>query len=196
MTAIAAPVDLDAADYLSVAGEGGRRFIAETESAAAFRRHMARMKLIERRLDEAYAGCLLIKLLIEHPWLSACRVTVAATTEFDDQGGTFVCATARVGDLVMDHGLASRDEAVIDDSGTVCEDLAEDLLSQCLWDDEQALLDAVTWVSGRDGGSTEYAIWIDRDAVSEVLQDGVQISGARAYAAIRKYTESRLAQPQ
>ncbi len=60
---------VDSVDYLSGDGESGTRQIVETESAASVRRQMEAMKLIERRLDEAYAGCVLINLLIDHPWL-------------------------------------------------------------------------------------------------------------------------------
>ena len=170
-------------------GRGPRR-IAETPAARAFRLHSERMKLIERRLDEAYAGALLFSLLVDHPWLVRCRVAVWGTPEYDDQGGTFVCANVRIDDLVIDHSSASKDKEVIDDTGAVCEELAEEWLKHYLWDDEQALLNAVSRVSGRDGASTEYSIRVDRRAVSDLLHGRGPVSGQAAFAALKRVADN------
>ena len=173
------------ADYLSVNARDRQRTIVETPAAGEFRRHMAQMKQIEQRLHEAYAGALLFNLLVDHPWLLSCRVAIWGTPEYDDQGGTFVSASARVHEVVLDTSLASGDENLLGDAGAGSEDIAEDLLTRCLWDDEQALLDAVNWVTGTEGASTEYSIHVERSAVASLLENAGLVSGHAVFAALR-----------
>ena len=184
MSTLETSIALATVDYFSVNSEDGQRTIEETPAASAFRRHMEQMQLIEQRLDEAYAGALLFNLLVDHPWLVSCRVAVWGTPEYDDQGGTFVSASARVHDVVIDAALALGDENLLDDAGAASEDIAEDLLTQCLWDDEQALLDAVNWATGTEGASTEYSIHVDRSAVASLLANAGHISGHAVFAAL------------
>lgn len=109
-----------AVDYQVRSASTGR-IVPNRSAAAALRRH-SDMQLVLKRMDLAYAGAVVLQLLVEAPWLASCTFYLSAEPAYDDEGGYYRSISAVVDDIttVQDASFA----APVFDQGQFDEDAA------------------------------------------------------------------------
>lgn len=126
-------------------------------------------------LQQSWAGACLAGLFMRHGWLQSLRITLSASAEYDDQGGSYRSVSNAVTQVLPVPGVAPPQSLVcegsFDDIGAVSE-IEQDL-------DE---IDYDLYVSINDAADAydDVVLELNRAAISHLLQGGT-VSGARAY---------------
>lgn len=126
-------------------------------------------------LQQSWAGACLAGLFMRHAWLQSLRITLSASAEYDDQGGSYRSVSNSVTQVLPVPGAPPPeslvDEGAFDDIGAASE-LEQDL-------DE---IDYDLYVSINDAPDAydDVVLDLNRAAVCHLLQGGT-VSGALAY---------------
>lgn len=134
----------------------------------------------ERALDalqHCWAGAYLAGLFLRHTWLQSMRVTLTASAEYDDQGGTY----RSVSNSVM-QALPVADAALpesVDDEGAFDEIGAIAVIEADLDEND---FDLYTAIHTAADDYSDLVLDLNRAAIAP-LMNGEPISGARAYLA-------------
>lgn len=138
-------------------------------------------------LKQCWAGACLAGLLQSNLWLQSARITLTASSEYNDQGGSNCSVSASVTQALPVPGLALPasllHEGRFNDFGAVA--LIEDDL------DDNAF-DLYTAFNSAPDGSGDLVLDVDRSAIAHLLTGG-PISGAAAYLALFPQTASNAA---
>ncbi|MCX4150006.1 MULTISPECIES: hypothetical protein [Paraburkholderia] len=145
--------------------DAGQKVNSEYEHAAAEK----------RKLDATWAGALLARLFIDHPWLAGMTIELRASAVTDDDGVTFRSVVASVSDVIHVDGVPLAES--VDAAGNLCQDRATDLLENVLQDNDADLYASFAEPHEYD----DIDLIVRRDAIAELLQ-GEQIDGSVAFA--------------
>lgn len=162
---------LDTADYvMSDAGQVNLN-AAGTAVVEAFRE----AEKAYDALQQSWAGACLAGLFMRHGWLQSLRITLSASDEYDDQGGSYRSVSNSVTQVLPVPGVPPPEslvcEGTFDDIGAISE-IEQDL-------DE---IDYGLYGSINDAAEAyhDVVLELNRAAISHLLQGGA-VSGALAY---------------
>lgn len=149
--------------------------VAPDESAAALMAVRSVIARLQDRADLAWAGARIALLLLEKPWLASCKITISCSSEYDDQGGTYLSRWLTVSD-VRAVPEAEIPEAFRIRDGLLDEDTAADELDNQLSDDVAGLADAFM----DPCEDSEHQVLVDRTLIADLLALDPPVSGAAA----------------
>jgi hypothetical protein len=97
--------------------------IAANRAAAAALRRLSELRGLSKRLDAAYAGAIVLQLLLDSPWLASCTLSFTAEAAYDDDGSCYRSISVTAQDLkpvkraifpthTFSEGAFSQDEAI------------------------------------------------------------------------------------
>ncbi|MDE2300272.1 MAG: hypothetical protein KGK18_19150 [Burkholderiales bacterium] len=163
----------EAADY--TLNGAGRVVLNDAGSAvvAAFRQ----AETAYDTLQQSWAGACLASLFLRHPWLQSLRITLSASAEYNDQGGSYrsvsnsVTQVLAVAEASLPDSLV--DEGVFDDISAISE------IEQDLEDFDHDLYLSISNAPDEYG---DLVFDLNRSAIALLLQAGT-VSGAKAYRA-------------
>lgn len=129
-------------------------------------------------LEASWVGAYLAGLFLRHPWLQSLRVTLWASAEYDDQGGSYRSISSDVAAVTAVPGESMPENMA--DAGQFDETAAISVIEAELSDNDYSLYFAID-----DGPNdyTERVFELNRDAISELLTHP-PISGSLAYQAL------------
>lgn len=154
------------ADYLVADGDVGTNREAQQliKLRQALRPH-------EDRLDIAWCGAAIARMLLQHPWLQRFQLELWSESVYNDEGGSFMSHYVRVHDAEAVPETALPDE-VQDSEGAFSPDAAADLLESEHEDDEYDL--CLPFIA--QGNADSCMLKLDRDVVAPLLAGGA-VSG-------------------
>lgn len=129
-------------------------------------------------LEASWAGAYLAGLFLRHLWLQSLRITLWASAEYDDHGGSYRSISNSVADVTAVPGAALPED--VTDDGQFDEIAAISVIEADLDDNDHSLYFATD-----DGPHdyTERVVELNRDAIGELLAHP-PISGSLAYRAL------------
>ena len=130
-------------------------------------------------LELSWAGAYVASLFQQHPWLLAMTITLSASAEYDDQGGTYRSVSNNVTDVVVVSDVTLPDEAL--DDGTFNPHLAANLIEESLEDSDYALY---TSFNEAPYGYDDLCLKVNRDAIAHLFASGAPVSGTEAFLAL------------
>lgn len=126
-------------------------------------------------LQQSWAGACLAGLFLRHGWLQSLRITLSASAEYDDQGGSYRSVSNSVTQVLPVPGVPPPQsliyEGTFDDIGAVSE-IEQDL--------DEIDDDLYASISDAANAYDDVVLDLNRAAISHLLQGG-NVSGARAY---------------
>jgi hypothetical protein len=162
--------------------------IEPDDSAAALAAVRSVIAKLQDRADLAWAGARIAQVLREHPWLAACKITISCSSEYNDQGGTYLSRWLGVSG-VKPLAQAQIPEDLCVDTGGLDEDAATDRLNDALSDDVAGLADAFM----EPYEDSEHEVLVDRALVADLIASPSPISGAAAAERLWPDCQHRLA---
>lgn len=167
---IPAPADdyrLGASGRIELSDEGQGVVQAFHEAEAAF-----------DTLEASWAGAYLASLFQRYPWLQSMRITLWASAEYDDQGGSYRSISNGVAAVNAVPSVTLPED--VTDNGEFDETAAISVIAADLDDHDHGL-----YCSIDDGPNdyTERVFELNRDAIG-VLLECMPISGSLAYQAL------------
>ena len=102
------------------------RPIAANRAAAAALRRLSELRRLSKRLDAAYAGAVVLQLLVESPWLAGFTLSFMAEAAYDDDGSYYRSVSVSAEDIDTVEGAT----------------FPEDAFTECKFAEEEA----VAWV--------------------------------------------------
>ena len=128
-------------------------------------------------LQLSWAGACLAALFVRHAWLQSARITLSASAEYDDQGGTYRSISNSVAQVVPVADAAWPEtviaDGVFDGSGAI--GVIESHLDEIDFDLYSSIRPA-------PGGYGDVVLDLNRAAIVSML-NGETVSGAQAYRA-------------
>lgn len=138
-------------------------------------------------LQQCWAGAFLAGLFQRNPWLQCARITLTASAEYDDQGGSYRSVSASATQALPVPGMTLPaslvHKGVFHDVGAAA--LIEDDLDDNGYDLYAAL-------NGAPDDCGELVLDVNRSAIAHLL-DGGPVSGAAAYLALFPRTTASVA---
>lgn len=128
---------------------------------------------LEDRAALVWAGARMGTLLVQHPWLDRCRVTIGSDYVYDDEGGLTVQRTVALSQALAVE-LTEPPAELRNDDGSLDLVAAEDQVYQELNDDACELAAAFLMHDER----AEFAFELGRARVLDLLVAGQPVSGA------------------
>lgn len=122
----------------------------------------------KQALDACYAGAVILQALISNPNVESFSLSISADHEYNDEGGTFLCTSARVGDVDITSLPDAAAQVNPDDIESNLQEQFEDSCS----DIYSALTD--------EGECTELKVNVQRGKVAHLIDSG-NFSGAEAF---------------
>ena len=163
----------DAPDY-RVDADGA---ITVTEAGLAIDRAYREAERAFDTLQHCWAGACLAGLFLRHPWLQMVRATLSASTEYDDQGGTYRSISNAVTQVVPVEGAllpgTVLDEEAFDEPGAIGV-IEADL--------DEFDFDLYTSINTAPDDYADLVLELNRTMIQPLL-NGEPISGAAAYRA-------------
>jgi hypothetical protein len=163
----------DAPDY-RVDTDGA---ITVTEAGLAIDRAYREAERAFDNLQHCWAGACLAGLFLRHPWLQALRATLSASTQYDDQGGTYRSISNTVTQVVPVAGVplpgTVLDEGAFDELAAI--GVIEAELDECDFD-------LYTAINTAPDDYADLVLELNRLMIQPLLNGG-WISGAAAYRA-------------
>lgn len=147
--------------------------VAPDESAAALVAVGSVISKLQDRANLAWAGARIALLLIENPWLASCKITIRCSSEYNDQGGTYLSRWLSVSD-VKALPAAQVPEAFRIQNGLLDEDTAANELENELADDVTGFADAFM----EPYEDSEHEVLVDRTRIADLFAFGTPVSGA------------------
>lgn len=174
MNPIAPTIPAPAADYRL--GASGRIDLSDEGQAVVQAFHEAEAAF--DTLEASWAGAYLASLFQRYPWLQSMRITLWASAEYDDQGGSYRSISNRVAAVNTAPGVALPED--VTDNGEFDEFAAISVIEADLDENDHGLYGSID-----DGPHdyTERVFELNRDAIGELLADP-PVSGSLAYRAL------------
>lgn len=163
----AADYRLDASGRIELSNEGQAVVQAFREAETAF-----------DALESSWAGAYLASLFLQHPWLQSLRITLWASSEYDDQGGSYRSISNGVSAVNAVPGVTLPTD--VTDNDQFDETAAISVIEADLCDIDHSLYCAI------DDGPNDYTdrvLELNRDAIGELLAHP-PIRGSLAYRAL------------
>lgn len=129
-------------------------------------------------LQQCWAGAYLVGLFQRNPWLQSARITLTASSEYNDQGGSYRSVNASVTQALPVPGMVLP--AALVHEGSFNDFGATALIEDDLDDNDYDLYTALN-SSPDDYG--DLVLDVDRSAIAHLLKGG-PVSGAAAYLAL------------
>jgi uncharacterized MAPEG superfamily protein len=129
-------------------------------------------------LQQSWAGAYLAGLFLRNPWLQSARITLTASAEYNDQGGTYRSVSASVTQALPVPGLVLPASLVCE--GSFNEIGAIALIEDDLGDSDYDLYTAFNPAPNDYG---DLVLDVNRSAIAHLL-NGDQVSGGAAYLAL------------
>lgn len=131
-------------------------------------------KRAHHALDLSWVGACLAGLFLQYPWLQGMTLTLSASAEYDDQGGTYHSVSSRVSEVE-----ATIDTALLGDlmpDGVFEPDVAEDAIESALQDIDYELY---TTLNPAPDHHENLCLRLHRNAIGHLL-NGTSVSGTEA----------------
>lgn len=163
----AADYRLGASGRIELSAEGQAVEQAFREAEAAF-----------NALETSWAGAYLAGLFLRYPWLQSLRITLWASAEYDDQGGSYRSISNSVAAVNAVPGVTLPED--VTDNGEFDEFAAISVIEADLDENDHSLYSSI------DDGPNDYVervFELNRDAISELLAHP-PVSGSLAYRAL------------
>lgn len=128
------------------------------------------------RLNRSWIGAFIAALFVDRPWLASFRLTIGASYEFDDSGGTYLSYWSAVSEVAGVDSCPTP--AALCGHGALDADLVAEELRGAIECHERTFLEIVRG----DGGGTA-TLTFRRCALAGLL-DHAEIAGSAAYAAL------------
>lgn len=163
-----------AADYRL--GASGR--IELSDEGQAVERAFHEAEAAFDTLEASWAGAYLASLFQRYPWLQSLRITLWASAEYDDQGGSYRSISNSVATVNAVPGATLPED--VTDNGEFDEIAAISVIEADLDEHDHSLYSAIN-----DGPNdyTECVLELNRDAIG-VLLECMPVSGSLAYRAL------------
>lgn len=129
-------------------------------------------------LEHSWAGAYLAGLFLQHPWLQSLCISLWASSEYDDQGGSYRSISNCVASVEALPG-ATLPEDVTDD-GQFDETAAISAIEADLDDNDHSLYCAI---DDSPNDNSDRVLALNRDAIGKLLEC-MPISGSLAYQAL------------
>jgi len=129
------------------------------------------------RLQQSWAGAYLVALFKRHPWLQSLRITLTATAEYNDEGGSYRSVSNSVANVLPVPGAELPGSVLFDG---VFDSIEATSVIEAELDDND--LDLYTSFRTEYDDFGELELVLNRDAASTLLQ-GSTVSGAQAFDA-------------
>lgn len=163
-----------AADYRL--GTSGRIELSDEGQAVMQAFHEA--ESVFDALEVSWAGAYLASLFLRYPWLQSLRITLWASAEYDDQGGSYRSISNSVAAVNAVPGATLPEDVM--DNGEFDEFAAISVIEADLDESDSSLYSSID-----DGPNdyTERVFELNRDAIAELLSHP-PVSGSLAYRAL------------
>jgi hypothetical protein len=129
-------------------------------------------------LEHSWAGAYLAGLFLQHPWLQSLRITLSASSEYDDQGGSYRSISNSVTSVEAVPGATLPED--LTDDGQFDQTTAISAIEADLDDNDHSLYCAI---DDSPNDYTDRVLALNRDAIGKLLEC-MPISGSLAYQAL------------
>lgn len=134
-------------------------------------------RIAHARLENCWAGAVLARTFLMHPWLNAVRLSFEVASEYDDSGGYYRCIHFRVSAAEASPGHPLPEE--VSTEGAFDPDAAATLLEDALEDDDWHLY---AGLAENPEGYDDLQVTLERGAIAALLQQA-PFEGSLACAA-------------